>query len=105
MEWTINRQRHKKEVEKLRKGDKIILRDDIYDHRDEINCGYVKDFKKFTGKEVTIKCIYHDTKNNYAEFKIKEDDMEWTYDSDMIDFEKTRGNEPSLELLSWLVNR
>ena len=84
MKW--HRPEYNEKASELKERDVVYLRTDIEEHKDEIECGYVPEHKKYQGKKVMIEKIGN-LRMGVRYFEISEENV--YFDTDMINWEET----------------
>lgn len=98
MKW--HRPEYNEKASELKEKDVVYLRTDIEEHKNEIECGYVPEHKKYQGKRVMIEKIGN-LRMGVRYFEISEENV--YFDTDMINWEETEQSKNGVnKLINWI---
>ena len=98
MKW--HRPEYNEKASELKERDVVYLRTDIEEHKNEIECGYVPEHKKYQGKKVMIEKIGN-LRMGVRYFEISEENV--YFDTDMINWEETEQSKNEVnKLINWI---
>ena len=98
MKW--HRPEYNEKASELKERDVVYLRTDIEEHKNEIECGYVPEHKKYQGKKVMIEKIGN-LRMGVRYFEISGENV--YFDTDMINWEETEQSKNGVnKLINWI---